>query len=67
MGTRPRRAPASWADESYAVARQLIYGEWPHSPGALPATYEAAALPVVNVQRERAGIRLAAVLNAVLR
>ena len=35
--------------------------------GALPASYEAAALPVVNVQLERAGIRLAAVLNAVLR
>ena len=29
--------------------------EWRHEPGALPASYEDAALPVVNVQLERAG------------
>ena len=38
--------------------------EWRHEPGALPASYEDAALPVVNVQLERAGARLASVLNA---
>jgi S1/P1 Nuclease len=54
---------ASWATESYRIARRLIYGEWPHEPGALPASYESAALPVANVQLEKAGVRLATVLN----
>jgi hypothetical protein len=39
---------ASWANESYGIARRLIYGEWSHAPGPLPASYETAALPVVN-------------------
>jgi S1/P1 Nuclease len=59
-------SPASWANESYGIARRLIYGEWPHEPATLPASYETAALPVVNAQMEKAGIRLAAVLNASL-
>lgn len=61
-----RGSPTDWANESYGIARRLIYGEWPHAPGALPADYEAEALPVVNVQLERVGVRLAAVLNAAL-
>jgi hypothetical protein len=56
--------PAAWANESYGIARKLIYGTWPHAPGPLPASYEATALPVVNVQLEKAGVRLAALLNA---
>ena len=59
-------SPADWANESYGIARQLIYGEWPHQPGPLPASYENAALPVVNAQLERAGVRLAAALNSAL-
>jgi nuclease S1 len=58
---------ATWATESYDVARRLIYGEWPHGPDALRASYEDLALPVVSVQIEKAGVRLAAVLNAALR
>ena len=58
---------ATWATESYSLARQLIYGEWPHGPGALPADYEDAALLVVNVQIEKAGVRLASLLNAALK
>lgn len=38
-----------WANESHDVARRVIYGELPHS-GTLPASYEAAALPIVNEQ-----------------
>jgi hypothetical protein len=56
--------PSTWATESYAAARDLIYGEWSHGPGALPDGYAAMALAVVNVQLERAGVRLAVVLNA---
>jgi hypothetical protein len=58
---------AAWARESYAIAQRLIYGEWPHGPGTLPDDYAAKALPVVNEQLEKAGVRLAAVLNAALR
>ncbi len=55
-----------WANESHAVAVRVIYGELPHSPGILSASYEAAALPIVNEQLEMAGVRLAALLNAAL-
>ena len=56
-----------WANESNAVARRPIYGEWPQGPGALPSDYAMKALPVVDEQLEKAGVRLAAVLNAALR
>jgi len=46
--------------------RELRHGEWPHAPGPLPATYEAGALPIVNAQIDKAGVRLAAVLKASL-
>jgi len=58
--------PADWADDSYGVASNLIYGVWPHSPGDLPASYEQKAIYVVQVQLEKAGVRLAAVLNEAL-
>src|SRR6266851_6261372 len=39
-------SPVDWANESYGIARRLIYGKWPHDePGTLPSDYEAAALP----------------------
>jgi S1/P1 Nuclease len=59
--------PADWADDSYGVASNLIYGVWPHSPGVLPASYEQKAIYVVQVQLEKGGVRLAAVLNDALR
>jgi hypothetical protein len=58
---------ASWATESYEVARDRVYGQWPHDAGALPDGYSATVLRVVNEQLERAGVRLAAVLNGALR
>ena len=57
---------ADWANESHHVAQRVIYGELPHEPGYLPASYERAALPIVNEQLEKAGVRLAAALNTVL-
>jgi hypothetical protein len=59
--------PADWADDSYGIARNLIYGVWPHSPGVLPPSYEEKAIYVVQVQLEKAGVRLAQVLNETLR
>jgi hypothetical protein len=70
--TAPHRArwsrgdPISWANESHRIAVRTIYGLLPHT-GSLPDSYEAQALPIVNEQLERAGLRLAATLNAALR
>jgi S1/P1 Nuclease len=49
------------------VARRLIYDKWPYGPDPLRASYEDLVLPVVSVQLEKAGVRLAAVLNAALK
>jgi hypothetical protein len=56
----------SWVNEGHEIAARTIYGELPHS-GMLPDDYETKALPIVNEQLERAGVRLAMVLNTVLR
>jgi hypothetical protein len=50
----------------HEIAARTIYGELPHS-GTLPDDYETKALPMVNEQLERAGVRLAVVLNASLK
>jgi nuclease S1 len=57
--------PVSWANEGYRIAVSSIYNELPHS-GTLPDDYEAKALPIVNQQIQRAGVRLAKVLNEFL-
>jgi hypothetical protein len=59
-----------WALESYYVARDVAYGFHP-APGCspdrpaipLPAGYEAQTKAAVEVQLEKAGVRLAAVLT----
>jgi S1/P1 Nuclease len=56
----------SWANESYSIAVRMIYGQLPHS-GTLPDIYETEALPIVNQQLSRAGVRLAMALNTCLR
>ena len=61
-----RRFGRDLSTESNDIARRLIYGEWPHGPDALRASYEDLALPVVSVQLEKAGVRLAAELNEAL-
>jgi len=56
-----------WAAESFQAARQVVYGELPKVPeGALPQlgeAYKRAADPVVERQIEKAGVRLASILN----
>jgi hypothetical protein len=61
-----RGSAISWANESYRIAARLIYGKLPHQ-GTLPDNYEADALPIANKQLERAGVRLATLLNSSLR
>jgi hypothetical protein len=55
-------------DPNHEEARKVVYGKLPPAaPGApaeLPAAYEKAADPVIKLQLERAGARLAALLNA---
>lgn len=56
-----------WANESHALARRIAYGklaliQTEHRPGA----YQLVAWPVVRQQLQRAGRRLAAVLNQAL-
>jgi hypothetical protein len=52
-------APADWADDSYGVARDLIYGMWPHDPDVRDLCRPGAA--------RGNGVPLAAVLNDALR
>lgn len=55
---------AEWATESYEIAKRIYGGS--HEARELQIFYEQDLLPVVNVQLEKAGVRLAAVLNAAL-
>jgi len=62
-------SPADWAMQSHALAQTIAYGALP--PGhdgihVLGASYADAATAAVRLQLERAGVRLAAVLNAAL-
>lgn len=61
-----KSSPIDWANESHLVAERVIYNKLPHMPGVLPTSYERAALPIVNEQLEKAGVRLAALLNSAL-
>jgi S1/P1 Nuclease len=56
----------SWANEAHQIAVCAIYDELQQA-AALPDGYEAWALPIVNEQLERAGVRLARVLNECIR
>ena len=65
--------PRSWAQEGFDIARTKIYtvGSKPGcapdpSPVSLPAGYDQMARDVVTLQLEKAGVRLAAVLNHAL-
>ena len=56
-----------WAEESHKAAQKVVYGKLPAAsdgkPVELTAAYEAAADPLIKLQLEKAGARLAAVLN----
>jgi hypothetical protein len=57
-----------WADEAFHAARTTVYGLLPATPAGKAAQvgqwYEQMAHPVVEQQLKKAGVRLAAILNA---
>jgi hypothetical protein len=59
-----------WAEQSHRAAVKVVYGKLPKAAAAQPvvldARYEMAADPLIRVQIERAGARLARVLNEAL-
>ena len=59
--------PEDWAAQSFRVARTVAYGDLPPADAAgryrLGRRYEAAATAAVRIQLERAGVRLARLLN----
>jgi len=62
----------NWANETFRVASTEIYAKLRGSGGTtapviLPGNYAASESTAVSTQLERAGVRLAAVLNAALR
>lgn len=59
-------ATTSWANETHGVAVRFVYGSLPHNPGILPSSYETEALPIVDQQLQKAGVRLAVTLNSAL-
>ena len=60
-----------WAEQSHKAAQKVVYGKLPKSPAGGPvkvdAAYERLADPLIKAQIEKAGARLAALLNATLR
>ena len=64
-----------WVAETHDLALHTVYGQLPEPPAcnktparpeALTPAYFAAAVPAVRIQLAKAGVRLAAVLNATL-
>jgi hypothetical protein len=60
-----------WSEQSHKVGRQLVYAKLPKAAAGTPETidvaYETAAGPAIREQLERAGARLAMVLNTELK
>jgi len=58
---------SDWAEEAHKLAQQMVYGKLPQGAAGAPveisADYERRADPVIELQIERAGARLAMVLN----
>lgn len=66
-----RGSPADWANETFGIAKRVIYSALPGEGGTtapiiLPRDYAARERPVTAVQLERAGVRLAVMLNTAL-
>jgi hypothetical protein len=71
--TWEKGSPEDWALEGFHIAQTAVYtiGSKPGcasdpSPISLPSGYDAAAREIAAVQFEKAGVRLAAVLNRAL-
>ena len=60
-----------WAEQSHKAAQKVVYGKLPHAPPTaspvIDSQYEQAADGVIREQIERAGARLARLLNETLR
>jgi hypothetical protein len=66
-----RGSSAAWANESFGIAKRAIYSALAGQGGTavpiiLPRDYAAQERSVAAVQLEKAGVRLAAVLNSAL-
>jgi hypothetical protein len=63
-----KSTPLDWANESHQLAVDVVYKNVPEGgpPPKLTRDYVNAAKPVVDQQLEKAGVRLADVLNRVL-
>jgi hypothetical protein len=60
--------PADWANESFRLASREIYARFPRSGSArLPRDYASRERAVARLQLQRAGLRLAAILNRIYR
>jgi hypothetical protein len=59
-----------WADEAHRAAQKIVYGKLPKvaadAPEPIGEAYERAADPLIRQQIEKAGVRLATLLNAAL-
>lgn len=57
----------AWAEQSHKLAQKVVYGELPKAPAggqvSVNAMYEVVSDPVIQAQIERAGARLATLLN----
>jgi hypothetical protein len=57
-----------WAEQAHKAAQKTVYGRLPKAAAGTPiplgAKYEKKADPLIREQLEKAGARLAAVLNA---
>jgi S1/P1 Nuclease len=61
-------SPVDWANETHAAAVSVAYGALPENADAdLAGAYADTARSVVDSQLLRAGLRLAALLNAALK
>ena len=57
-----------WANEAHQLARAAAYGDLGNgNPAPITGTYEQQADPVMELQLERAGARLAWLLNGTLK
>lgn len=60
-----------WAEESHKAGRKTVYGKLPKAPAGqvikVDAGYEQTADPLIKRQIERAGARLATMLNTTLK
>jgi hypothetical protein len=59
-----------WAEQVHKIGQKTTYGKLPKpgvgSPIAIDAAYEQSADPFIRLELERAGARLAKVLNTTL-